>query len=169
MQCARQELSQERSAHADAAHRAASAQEEQAGLRRQLNLAVRQANDAKEEAAEAVAQRRAAERQLQSTEQELALSRAGVDAHRRDEEEERRASTELLGAASRDRLVQAEVLERNVAAFESLVAQKDEQLGASASKLADMREQLEKRAVDVTGERRSLRRRTRAPVHSSQR
>ena len=149
VQHARQELSQERLAHADEAQRAAGLQEELAAMRRQVQNAMRQASDAREEAAEAVAQRRAAERQLASAEAELSASRAGIERYQSEEEQQRRASTELLGAASRDKHAQAEFLDRNLAAFEKLLAQKDQQLNQSNDKLGDVREQLERRTHDV--------------------
>ena len=150
VQHARQELSQERLAHADEAHRIATLNEELGAMRRQLQNSVRQVSDAREEAAEAVAQRRTAERQLQAAESELIASRAGMDARLSQEEQQLRASTELLTGASRDRQAHAELLDKNLAAFEALLAQKDGQLAATNDKLADARDQLERRSHDVS-------------------
>ena len=62
---------------------------------------------------------------------------------------QRRASTELLGAASRDKHAQAELLDKNLAAFEALLAQKDASLESAGAKLADTRGELERRGHEV--------------------
>ena len=61
----------------------------------------------------------------------------------------RRASTELLGAASRDKHAQAELLDKNLAAFEALLAQKDAQLQALNDKLVDAREESDRKTRDL--------------------
>ena len=129
---ARQELQRERQAREDDRHRLASLDEENGVVRRQLQAALRHLADAKSDAAEAVAQRRAAERQQQAVEaerarmaDELARSTEGLEQRREEADLDRRASAEFLGAASREATVQARLMDTNLAAFKTLLAQKE--------------------------------------------
>ena len=143
----RQSLSQEKQHQADDSNKMASLAEELAATRRQLQNAHRHTAEAKEEAAAAVAQMRAAEGQLMAAQAQLAAHASLHDDDRRDRE----ASQELLGAASRDKRAQAELMDRNLAAFEAVLKQKDAQIQQLNDRLTTAKAQ-----EDRTDPRRAL-------------
>ena len=116
--------------------------EELSATRRQLATFERQAAEAREEAAEALTRRREAEEALAELRLSVGLpvgsggsGGAGGGGGASLLEVERRMSSELLGAATREKEAQAELLGKNVAAFEKLIASKEEQLQGAHDRL----------------------------------
>ena len=142
----RQQLNQERLQKAEHAHKQATLAEDIGVLRRQLAAAQKGEAAAREAEAEAEAQKRIAEGKLAAAEAQLA-THASIHT---EGERDKRASTELLGAASRDKRAQADLMERNLAAFEAVLAEKDAQLQACHERIASLRHQEEAKGQQIS-------------------
>ena len=154
----KQQINHERLNFQDESLRMTSAVEELAAGRRQIEMLQRTAADARQEASTALAKQRDAEdkcRRLEEAQRKLELS-IGLPEGSGAEglgssllEAERRASSELLEATTRDKQAQAELQAKNVAAFERLIASKEEQLQSLNERLQVYRDAADKREEHV--------------------